>query len=186
MFRQFTPRPLLIASLICIPFLLEAQSGKKRKKEQFAEPARMAVSDTNFKIMGAPLPPIRVVYPQKVEYTNESLKNDANLIVMLFNPTCEHCEDMTIALEQNAKLFQKSNILLIAAEGMGPYLEFFENGTRVKNYPHIKYGLDSSNIINRIFNYEMLPQVNVYNAQHRLIKTFNGITEIDSLKPYIQ
>jgi hypothetical protein len=187
MFRQITSRPLLVAALVCLPLLIDAQSGKKSKKAISPyEPNYSAVTDTNYRIMGAPLPPLRIVYPQKVVYTNDSLKNDANLILMLFNPTCEHCEDMTIALEKNIGLFQKSHIMLVAAEGMAAYLEFFENGTRVKNFPKIKYGLDSSNIVNNLFNYEMLPQINVYNANRRLIKTFNGLEEIDSLKPYIQ
>lgn len=182
--RQFTYKPLLIAGLISIPFLIDAQSRKKNAAPVKAQAPY--VSDTNFKEMGAPMPNLRVVYPNKVEYTSADLKNDANLIMMLFNPTCEHCEDMTFAIEKNIDLFKNSHVLLIAAPTMGPYLEYFENGTRVKNFPKIKYGLDSSDIINRLFTFEMLPQVNVYNADRKLIKTFTGITEIDSLKPYIQ
>jgi hypothetical protein len=105
---------------------------------------------------------------------------------MMFNPTCEHCEDMTFAIEKNIDLFKNSHILLVAAAGMGPYLEFFENGTRVRNFPKIKLGLDSSNFINRTFIYESLPQINIYSPDRKLLKTFSGITTIDSLKPYIQ
>lgn len=184
--RQFTYKPLLIAGLICIPFLIGAQANKKGKSAAKAGAPAAPVSDTDFKAMGAPMPNLRVVYPGKAEYSTENLKNDANLFLMLFNPTCEHCEDMTISIEKNLDLFKKSHVLLVAAPTMGPYLEFFENGTRIKNYPQIKYGLDSSDIINRIFIYEMLPQINVYNADRKLIKTFHSIEDIDSLKPYIQ
>ena len=132
------------------------------------------------------MPPLRVVYPKKAVYTGESLKNDANLFVMMFNPTCEHCEDMALDLEKNIGLFRKSNIVLMAAPGMGPYLEFFENGTKIRNYPKILMGLDSADFITRTFTYEMLPQINVYSPERKLLRIFTGITSADSLKPYIQ
>jgi hypothetical protein len=132
------------------------------------------------------MPPLRVVYPNKAEYTDEGLKNNANLFVMMFHPTCEHCEEMGINLAKNIDLFKKSNILLIAGSAMAPYLEFYENGTKVNKYPKIKMGVDSSDFLNKTYLYEMLPQINIYDADRKLIKIFNGITTIDSLKPYIQ
>jgi hypothetical protein len=187
--RQFSMKQFLIASLICVPLLLDAQSkqdSKRRMNDVIAQPSIPASAKPDYKAIGAPMPPLRVVYPKKAVYTGDMLKNDANLIVMMFNPTCEHCEDMTFALEQNIDLFKKSNILLMAAPAMGPYLEFFENGTRINKFPKIKMGLDSAGFIDHTFLYEMLPQINVYDAERKLIKTFNGITTIDSLKPYIR
>ena len=188
--RQFSKKQLLFASLICIPFLLEAQiTNRTKKRKHDPAPSAQAQSATpgmDYKSPGAPMPELRVVDPKKAVYTGETLKNDANLFIMMFNPTCEHCEDMTFALKENIDLFKKSHIVLVAAPGMGPYLEFFENGTRVRNYPKIKLGLDSAGFINNTFIYDQLPQINVYDADRRLLKTFTGITTIDSLKPYIQ
>jgi len=184
--KQFSTKHLLLAALICVPFLIEAQGTSRTKKRSHNTQDTVAPAGPNYKAIGAPMPPLRAVYPKKAVYTSEILKNDANLFVMMFNPTCEHCEDMTFAIEKNIDLFQKSHILLMAAPAMGPYLEFFENGTRVKNFPKIKLGLDSSDFINRTFIYESLPQINVYSADRKLLKTFTGITTIDSLKPYIQ
>ena len=184
--RQFSTKHLLIAALISVPLVLNAQTTKRTKGKPHDKQEKVGSFEPNYKEIGAPMPPLRVVYPKKAVYTTTSLQNDANLFVMMFNPTCEHCEDMAFALEKNLDLFQKSHIVLIAASGMGQHLEFFENGTKVQNYPKIKMGLDSSDFINRTFIYEQLPQINIYNAERRLLKTFTGITTIDSLKPYIQ
>ncbi len=137
--------------------------------------------------IGAKMPPMRVVTEKGVVVaTDESVKNDANLFVMMFNPTCEHCEEMAVALGQNIALFKASQIVLMAAPTMGPYLEFFANNTKHKNYPALKVGLDSAKFIDRTFNYIMLPQINIYDKERKLIKTFSGLETIDSLKPYIQ
>ena len=184
--RQFSTKHLLIAALICVPLLLDAQTTTRTNKKAHDTQEAVAPAGTDYKSIGSPMPPLRVVYPKKAVYTNQTLKNDANLFVMMFNPTCEHCEDMTFALEQNLELFKKSNIILIAGSAMGQHLEFFENGTKVQKYPKIKMGLDSSDFINRTFIYEPLPQINIYDADRKLLKTFTGITTIDSLKPYIQ
>ena len=149
-------------------------------------PAAPPSANDIYKQIGGPMPPIRVVYPKKAVYTENTLKNDANLFVMIFNPTCEHCEEMAFNLEQSLNLFKKSHIVLMATPGMGPYLEFFENGTKVQKYPKIKMGLDSAGFIERTYNDIMLPQINIYNADRKLIKSFSGITTIDSLKQYIQ
>jgi hypothetical protein len=47
--------------------------------------------------------------------------------------------------------------------------------------------VDSANLIDKLFTYKALPQINIYDGtQHRLIKTFEGFVPLDSLKPYIQ
>jgi thioredoxin-related protein len=127
-----------------------------------------------------------VVTATKEVITDARVKNDANLFVMMFNPTCEHCEDMTRALETNIGLFKNSKILLMAGPVMLPYLEYFDKTTHYTQFPSIMVGVDSAKFIDRTFNYEMLPQINIYDKDRKLIRTFSGIETIDSLKPYIQ
>lgn len=161
------------------------QIGKKKKAipEPLA-PTPLEVGD--FHTIGSTMPKLRVVSATGAVYTDADLKNDANLFVMMFNPTCEHCEDMTRAIEKDVALFRNSNIVLLAAPGMGPYLEYFDKTTKYTQFPALKVGLDSAKFIDRTFNYETLPQVNVYDKNRVLIKSFSGITTLDSLKPYIQ
>lgn len=166
-----------------------AWAGKKEKKSSPTKStaAKTAAADgVDYRVLGAPLPPVRLITAKGEVITNETIKNDANLFVMMFNPTCEHCEDMTRALEQNIGLFKQSNIVLLAAPGMGPYLEYFDKNTKYSQYPALKVGVDSAAFIEKTFNYEPLPQINVYDKDRKLIKWFSGISSIDKLQPYIQ
>jgi len=118
--------------------------------------------------------------------TNEDVDNGANLIVMMFNPTCSHCQDETALLKKNVSLFNKTQLVLIANPGMAQYLRDFVNMLKVMDYPMMHVGIDSSGFINNAFGYHMLPQINIYDRDRKLLKTYNGETPIDSLKNYIE
>jgi len=118
--------------------------------------------------------------------TNEDVDNGANLIVMMFNPTCSHCQDETAMLKKNMSLFNKTQIVLMANPGMMQYLPDFVNLLHVLDYPIMHVGIDSSGFINNAFGYHLLPQINIYDKNRKLLKTYNGEVAIDSLKSYIQ
>jgi len=118
--------------------------------------------------------------------TNSDFDDGANLLVMMFNPTCSHCEDETELLEKNIFYFKKTKLLLIANPVMVPYLPNFAQSFHIGEYPSIYLGTDSSNFISQVFLYQALPQLNIYDGKRKLIKTFAGEVPIDSLKNYIQ
>ena len=123
---------------------------------------------------------------QQLYTTNEDLDNGANLFVMMFNPTCSHCEDETRMLEQNMDLFKKSKLVLVANKGMSPYMPNFVRSNKVADYPSIYVGTDSIDFISKIFLYSALPQINIYDHKRNLIKTYTGEVALDSLKRYIE
>src|SRR5690606_26757857 len=114
------------------------------------------------------------------------LANDAHLIIMLFNPTCEHCEEMAIDFRKNIALFEKTNLVLVAAQGMNKWLEFFLNTTKTADFPKIQIGIDSAHLVEQVYLYKALPQINIYNKERKLEKIFFSNVPIDSLKRYIE
>ena len=126
------------------------------------------------------------VQDRKKYMTNSDLDNGANLFVMMYNPTCSHCQDETMLLENNAFLFKRSKVLLLANIIMKPYLGDFIALTHADRYPFMYIGIDSAEFINKLFLYQSLPQLNIYNSERKLIRTYTGEVAIDSLKKYIQ
>ncbi|MBS1687799.1 MAG: redoxin domain-containing protein [Bacteroidetes bacterium] len=162
-----------ILMVLCLLSTTNSQAQKHSKKD--------------YKTIGKPLPQLKIVTLDGKTITNKDLNNKANLVVMLFNPICEHCQDETQLLESNIALFKQSKLLMITAPMMGSYLKTFVDNYHISQYSkNIMIGLDSGSTINNLFTYEPLPQLNVYNAKRKLIKVFSGNTSIDSLKPYIQ
>jgi hypothetical protein len=118
--------------------------------------------------------------------TNQDFDNGANLFVMMFNPTCSHCEDETQLLEKNIFLFKRSKIILMANPVMWEYMPNFVKSFHIDEYTTISVGVDSSDFINKVFLYSSLPQINIYDHNRKLLKTYAGEVPIDSLKAFIE
>lgn len=118
--------------------------------------------------------------------TDKDLDNGANLFVMMFNPTCSHCEEQTMTFEKNIELFKKTKVVLLANLAMKTYLPDFVQRLKTDNYAPFYIGLDSSGFIDKVFLYQALPQINIYDGQRKLLRTYTGDVAIDSLKQYIQ
>ena len=176
-------RKLLIVA--CLSSLVFIAFGQKKKNGKNIAVAGAAEQLVNYKEIRAPLPPLRIFTKQGKYLTEKDLSNDAHLILMIFNPTCDHCEEQTFILKKNIFMFDKSNLVLIAAPSMIPHLGYFTNNTKIDGYPTFKVGVDSSDYIDKTFRQITLPQINIYDRERKLVKMFYGITPIDSLKQYI-
>lgn len=175
-------RKLATLSLAMLSFSALA----KKKKKVPPAPAQTAVAGIDYKSIGAPLPPLRIITEAGKVITEQQVDSMGNLFLMLFNPTCSHCQEVTHDLEKNVNKFREGQVLMVATAGMMPYMEFFRNVTKVDKYPRFWVGVDSSDIITKAYTYKSLPQINIYNKERKLIKTFSGETPIDSLEPYIR
>ena len=117
--------------------------------------------------------------------TDKDFDNKGNLIVMMFNPTCGHCEDQTDQFEKNISLFSNTRLVMLSNLTMKTYMPDFIKNHHVKDYPAISIGMDNADFIKETFLYSALPQINVYSKDRKLIKIYNGEVKIDSLKQYI-
>ena len=202
-------RQLLI--LLCL-----ACATNTLAQQKAAPSTKTTEKQIDYKEMGAPMPPLRVMLykdtstkkanntaetehlsrrqkreqeqkKQEDKYiTEDDLNNGANLFVMMFNPTCSHCQDETAIIKTNIDLFHKTQLVLIANPQMKQYLPDFVNLLHVLDYPTMHVGIDTTGFIDKVFLFQMLPQINIYNHDRKLIKTYNGEVAIDSLKKYIE
>ena len=69
---------------------------------------------------------------------------------------------------------------------MKAYLPDFVNMLHVMEYPSMHVGIDSSDFINKVYQYTALPQINIYDKERKLIKIYNGEVSVDTLKKYIE
>jgi thiol-disulfide isomerase/thioredoxin len=193
---------LLLVCLLGIANLSYAQKKGKRQTEVHPTVSNLTIPGTAFlrsvnsemevkfdyKQMNAPLPKFTILNYENKNTTNDVLQTGGNLVLIMFNPTCEHCEDETRLLIQNIFMFKKSKILMVAAPVQTPNLSYFETNVKFSQYPStITVAIDSAKLIDKIFTYKTLPQINIYDGKSmRLMKTFEGFTPLDSLRQYIQ
>ncbi len=175
-----------------------------QKKIMVESPEKNEKKEIDYKVVGAPMPKIRLVTLDTFkiddspkgrkkkqvhttvtqEYTENDFKNKKALFVMMFNPTCGHCEEQTDNIEKNISKFGKSKFILMANPVMKSYLPDFIKNHKVKDYPSMYIGIDSSEFITKTFMYSALPQITIYDKDRKLVKIYNGEISIDSLLQY--
>jgi thiol-disulfide isomerase/thioredoxin len=146
--------------------IVEKKEKKKRRRRSSVPPP---VSNEQYTVM-----------------TDKDLDNGANLFVMMFNPTCSHCEEMTLLMTQNIKSFNKTKVVLLATQPMAAYIPDFAERRELWKYPPMYIGYDSAGFVENVILYQQLPQINVYNSNRKLIKSFSGEVPIDTLKKFIE
>ncbi len=117
--------------------------------------------------------------------TAKDISNTGNLFIMMFSPTCEHCEAQAELFEKNIGLFKDSKLVLMTNPKFATYLPNFMKKLHTLDFPQMPVGLDDSDFIKETFLYQSLPQINIYSSGRKLLKTFTGNVPIDSLKGFI-
>ena len=202
-------RYLMMLVCLCATTVFAQQpASKTTEKEDEAK--------IDYQQMGAPLPPFRLFLfhdsaikkkmpesqpnanskkkddkknhklNQQTYLTEKDVKNNANLFMMIFNPSCSHCEDETAIIQNNFSLFDRSHLVMVAKPNNSAPLGDFYARRRICDFESIHIGTDSSDFITKTFIFGMLPQINIYDHNRKLIKIFNGEIAIDSLKRYIE
>lgn len=163
----------IIASIFSVAF---AQQKKYTSNDPLLD---------SYKEKGAPLPALRIVVDTlKHEFTEKDFESKHNFFLFMFNPTCSHCINTAKLVEDNFDIFKNNRILFMAGPAMLPYLGSFYQSTGIEKFPAITVGVDSAFAIEKIYEYQMLPQLNIYDKNHKLITIFHGDIPLDSLKKY--
>ena len=139
----------------------------------------------DYRQLGSPMPPMRLVAEGGKVFTENDAVAGENLFIMLFNPTCEHCQEATAMFGKNDSLLKDGQLYLMGAANMLPYLDYFATTTGHKKHPVIRVGVDSSGFIEKTFNYQSLPELLIYDRNHRLVRTISSSIPVDSLLPYL-
>lgn len=195
-------RNVLILSCLLVISIVAFGQKKKKKKTEIPTVSTLSLPGTAFlrpvsnqlepkfdyKQMDAPLPKFNIINYENKNITKEVLQSGGNLVMIMFNPTCEHCEEETKTLIENIFLFKKSKILLVAAAIQTPNISYFDANVKFSQYPStITVSVDSAHVIDKLFTYKTLPQINIYDGKNlRLIRTFEGLQPLDTLRPYIE
>jgi len=180
---------IVVVCLLSVVMVAYGQKQKSKNKSEQKNALFITTADGKkvyYNEVGAPLPPFRFYRNDGRFVTHESLYNDAPLLVVLFNPTCEHCQLMAQEFKNNISLFRKSHLVFVAANGLYAYLPYFIEHSGVGNEPKIQLTVDSSGFIPKTFLYKALPQINIYNKERKLEKIFFSNVPIDSLRSYIE
>jgi spore coat protein CotF len=145
-----------------------------------------AQTNVDYKATGAAMPIFVLEKANGKMITNQTLQKNKPVVMMIFSPQCEHCEHTIDSLKTMTDRFARTQLVMITEARNQPELKGFLKKTGLDTARVFKnLGMDRSNLIPYIYTYQLLPQFNIYNAKHKLVKSFAGNFPLDSLRMYL-
>lgn len=118
--------------------------------------------------------------PDSTAFTNDQLPKGKPLVLIFFNPDCEHCQKET--KELLAYKDELKDIPIVMASSL-PYklVKEFYAGYNIASMPNITMGQDANFVLGRKYQPSRYPAIFVYDAKGRLAKVFAGGGEVPAI-----
>jgi len=119
-------------------------------------------------------PPMKLLLPDSSSfYTKDDLPKKKAVMLMLFNPQCEHCQHETEELIKNIDKFKDIHIVM-ATSMLFDSMMVFREKYKLAQYDNIVVGQDSQFFLITYYMLHNLPFLAFYNKKKELISVFEG------------
>jgi thioredoxin-related protein len=130
-------------------------------------------------------PPVKLMLPDKTTFTKDDLPKKKPVMLMIFSPTCNHCQHETEELLKNIDKF--SNVEIVMATMM-PFdsMMKFRDEYKLAEHDNIIVGQDTQFFLPVFYMINSLPYLAFYDKKGKLISVFEGTMPIEKAAEEIQ
>jgi hypothetical protein len=115
-------------------------------------------------------------------YNASNIDKGKPLMIVYFDPECEHCQRYTKALLKDIKKLSNVQIVMICAAPGLPPVKKFVTDFGLDRYANIKVGTEGIyRATMNFYHVTVTPFTAIYNSQEQLIKYYRNIPEIQEL-----
>jgi len=114
-----------------------------------------------------------------VLYTKE-IPAGKTILLMYFNPDCPHCQQETKMFISHMDLLRNVNFYLLSGAPLEDIANFNQR-FQLDKYQNITVGKDFNHSFFRAFKPSSIPYLAIYNSDHKLIKVYKGVSELQTL-----
>lgn len=143
-----------------------------QKKEEKTEAAPTSVETTN----DLPSMPITLLDGTTIQAKGIT----GSFILILFQPDCDHCQREAEAFQKNLKAFDNYTLYFVTSAGNAE-TEAFAKQYELSGKDNIKFGVTAVENILDNFGAISAPSIYIYNGSGKLVKKFNGETDIQQI-----
>ncbi len=120
------------------------------------------------------VPPFQLVRLDSASsFTKDDLPKNQQLLIMFFNPDCDHCQHQTQDLVKDIASFKNVQIVMASYEPLAEIKAFYEK-YQLANHPNIHIGRDTKFLLPPFYRIPNLPYLALYDQKGDLIRTFAG------------
>lgn len=124
------------------------------------------------------LPPMKLLLTDSTSYfTKEDFKKKTAVLIIQFNPECEHCKKETEELIDSIARFKDIQIVMATMMPFGTMKPFCDK-YKLANYKNITVGQDIQYFLPTFYRISSLPYLSLYDKKGNLITTFEGAVPI--------
>jgi thiol-disulfide isomerase/thioredoxin len=118
--------------------------------------------------------------PDSSSFTNNMLQKDKPVIVVFFDPDCDHCQHATKNFTAKMDRFKDVQILMVTIYEFSR-IKKFSNDYKLSKFPNIILTRDVGFDLPRFYNVSSLPDVYVYDKDGKLIKHYKQDIPVDEI-----
>jgi thioredoxin-related protein len=127
------------------------------------------------------LPPLKLLLIDSISYfTKNDFKNKSNVLVMLFNPDCDHCQHETEEIIKHIDQFKHVQIIMATMMPFDAMKSFYQK-YELSKYKNIVVGQDQHFFLIPYYSVSNLPFLAFYNKKGNLISVFEGSMPIEKV-----
>jgi thiol-disulfide isomerase/thioredoxin len=119
-------------------------------------------------------PPVKLLLSDSVTvYQKDDLPKKTPVMLMYFNPKCEHCQQLASEIAANSEKFKNIQIVLATSSHFDS-LEIFRKKYLPGEHKNIVVGFDPGFFLMSFFQVNRLPFIALYNQWKELIGGYDG------------
>jgi thiol-disulfide isomerase/thioredoxin len=121
------------------------------------------------------LPPMMIKGMDGKQYAARDLKG--NVVIIMFQPDCDHCQREAKQIHDNLAYFKDYHLYFLAAAAPVD-VQRFANDYQLMKKPNVHFGITTVNEIINSYGPIDAPSLYIYSKDRKLVKKFNGETDI--------
>lgn len=124
------------------------------------------------------LPPMNLLLTDSsTHFIKDNFSKKKAVLIILFNPECEHCKKETEELLDSIDRFKDIQIVMATMMPFDKMISFY-NKFKLASYKNITVGQDIQYLLPVFYKISNLPYLALYNKKGNLITTYEGAVAI--------
>jgi thioredoxin-related protein len=134
------------------------------------------------------IPVFKLVLSDGKNYFNSSqIEKNKPLMLIYFDPDCDHCKQFAANLDKNFTKFSKVQIIMICASPNLYLLKKFAVENKISTYPNVKIGTEG--IYHPVMNFyhvQITPFTALYDSKGMLVASYRNMPAIEELAAHLK
>jgi thiol-disulfide isomerase/thioredoxin len=127
------------------------------------------------------VPPLKLLLLDSASYfTKNDLKKNKPVLIIVFNPDCEHCKHETEEIIKNIDSLKNVQIVMATIMSFDMMKSFYEKYD-LQRFQNIIVGKDVQYTLPSFYQMHFMPYLAMYNKKGNLLATFEGSMKMEDL-----